>query len=129
MYNFFRSGYYWLSNLGIDLLKFKFFLKGIIPFLRDRRILKKQLKKNTDFHLGMSYPCLADRFDSGGTMKGHYFHQDLLIAQRIYEANPNRHIDIGSRTDGFVAHVATFRKIEVFDVRKQENRVENIVCG
>jgi len=26
-------------------------------------------------------------------------------------------VDIGSRVDGFVAHVASFREIEVFDVR------------
>jgi SAM-dependent methyltransferase len=30
---------------------------------------------------------------------------------------PERHVDVGSRTDGFVAHVASFRQLEVFDVR------------
>jgi len=36
------------------------------------------------------------------------------------------HVDIGSRVDGFVAHVASFRKIEVFDIRPQTNNVHNI---
>jgi hypothetical protein len=35
----------------------------------------------------------------------------------IHKLNPVRHIDIGSRIDGFVANVAAFRKIEVLDVR------------
>ncbi|HEY1054920.1 MAG TPA: DUF268 domain-containing protein, partial [Emticicia sp.] len=59
--------------------------------------------------------------------KGNYFHQDLLVAQKIYNNNPVRHIDIGSRIDGFVAHVAAFRKIEIFDIRPQESTANNIV--
>lgn len=31
--------------------------------------------------------------------------------------NPRRHIDVGSRVNGFVVHVAAFRKIEIVDVR------------
>ena len=34
----------------------------------------------------------------------------------IFGENPPRHIDIGSRVDGFVAHVAAFRKIEAVGV-------------
>jgi SAM-dependent methyltransferase len=60
-------------------------------------------------------------------MRGHYFHQDLLIAREIYKNNPVKHIDIGSRIDGFVAHVAVFREIEIFDIRLQENNVKNII--
>ncbi|NTV83428.1 MAG: DUF268 domain-containing protein [Bacteroidales bacterium] len=60
-------------------------------------------------------------------MKGHYFHQDLLVARKIFEYNPVRHIDIGSRTDGFVAHVAVFREIEIFDIRPQVSTVKNIL--
>lgn len=62
-------------------------------------------------------PCLHDRYEEGGATKSEYFWQDLLVARWIFEAKPERHVDIGSRVDGFVAHVASFRKIEVFDVR------------
>jgi SAM-dependent methyltransferase len=127
IYNFFRSGYHWACNLGFDFVQFHFFLKGVVPFYRDRRKLKIQLKSQTDFKLKMSYPCLADRFDSSGIMSGHYFHQDLLIAQRIYEAKPIRHVDIGSRIDGFVAHIAVFCKVEIFDIRIQKSSIDNIV--
>jgi SAM-dependent methyltransferase len=60
-------------------------------------------------------------------MSGHYFHQDLLIARKIYELNPQKHVDIGSRTDGFVAHVAVFREIELFDIRPAHSTVKNIL--
>jgi hypothetical protein len=35
-------------------------------------------------------------------------------------------VDIGSRVDGFIAHVASFRDIEVLDIRKNEEKIENI---
>jgi SAM-dependent methyltransferase len=68
-----------------------------------------------------------DKYVSSGTAKGAYFYQDILVAQRIYANNPNVHVDIGSRIDGFVAHVASFRKINVMDIRPLKNTVKNIV--
>lgn len=63
------------------------------------------------------YPVLTDYEAEAGSASGHYFHQDLLVASFIHDKNPARHIDIGSRIDGFVAHVAAFRNIEVMDIR------------
>lgn len=63
------------------------------------------------------YPILNEYKEQAGTATGHYFHQDLLVASLINHANPDRHIDVGSRIDGFVAHVAAFRTIEVLDFR------------
>lgn len=62
-------------------------------------------------------PMLADYEDSAGSVGNEYFHQDLLVAGYVHAANPERHFDVGSRIDGFVAHVAVFRKIEVIDIR------------
>jgi len=59
-------------------------------------------------------------------VRGHYFHQDLLVARRIYENGPSLHMDVGSRVDGFVAHVAAFRKINVLDIRKMTANIPNI---
>jgi len=63
-------------------------------------------------------PCLHDWYEESGTTKNEYFWQDLLVARMIFEAQPERHVDVGSRVDGFVAHVASFREIDVFDVRQ-----------
>jgi SAM-dependent methyltransferase len=66
-------------------------------------------------------PILLEKSESAGSANGHYFHQDLLVAKLIHDDAPDRHIDIGSRIDGFVAHVASFRKIEILDVRPLKN--------
>lgn len=60
---------------------------------------------------------LKDYQDSAGSARGHYFHQDLLVAQKVFHENPQTHIDVGSRFDGFVSHVASFRSIKVLDIR------------
>jgi len=62
-------------------------------------------------------PILSDYDKQAGLAIGHYFHQDLLVASFIHQANPTRDIDVGSSIEGFVAHVASYRKIEVFDIR------------
>jgi SAM-dependent methyltransferase len=102
-------------------------IKGLGFWLRDKRKVKNLMKieNNNDFHFQIR-PQLLDRFDNAGVMEGAYFNQDLLIAQKIFTNNPINHIDIGSRIDGFVAHVASFRKIKVFDIRKIESNFQNI---
>jgi len=103
-------------------------LKDKIKYWRDFSCLKKQAKISPEnFPFAKRYPCLKDWRSSSGDASGHYFHQDLFIAQKILEANPVKHVDVGSRVDGFVAHVATYREIEVFDVRPQKNEVKNII--
>ncbi len=71
-------------------------------------------------------PCLLDRRAVSGTAKGHYFHQDLWVARRIYERNPERHIDVGSSITSLVAHLAVFREVEVIDIRPQPEVIRNI---
>lgn len=97
-------------------------------FLKEYRTFKKQTAQNPDdFPFGKFYPCVEDRSQESGTTTGHYFHQDLLVAGKIFKNNPDKHIDIGSRIDGFVAHVASFREIEVFDIRKLSYQIDNII--
>lgn len=62
-------------------------------------------------------PCLYDWFEEGGSTKDEYFWQDLYVARKIHDASPEKHVDVGSRIDGFVAHVASYREVEVFDIR------------
>lgn len=86
-----------------------------------RQYLRLAAKSGGEFPVARLYPCLEDIDDQAGTAKGHYFHQDLYVARRIFERAPRRHVDVGSRVDGFVAHVASFRDIEVFDIRDLES--------
>lgn len=116
-----------LNLIGYDPLKTINFFRGISFYRKDLRKIKIQKGKDFDFIFGSPYPVLNERFSESGIMSGHYFHQDLLTAQRIYKNKPKRHIDIGSRIDGFVAHIAVFREIEVFDIRLQKSMVKNII--
>jgi hypothetical protein len=88
---------------------------------------KKIMGSSSDWPLKANYPSLLDKSEGGGTASGHYFHQDLLVAQRIFARSPRLHYDVGSRIDGFVAHVATFRPIEYFDIRPVAGKAHNIV--
>jgi SAM-dependent methyltransferase len=103
------------------------YLRRMPHFFKDYREIKKQAGQNkADFPLGALYPCLDDAKNESGVACGHYFHQDLLVASLIFKNNPVKHVDIGSRIDGFVAHVASFREIEVFDIRELSNAIPNI---
>lgn len=110
--------------LGLDIAKTIYTFRGIPGFITDYINLKKEVNQLI-FPIKF-YPILDDKYKQGGTAKGHYFHQDLLIAQKVYKANPVRHIDIGSRVDGFIAHLATFRKLEIIDIREIKSNIENV---
>ncbi len=108
---------------GINLLKY---VRSMPSLLREYREFTKNIENN-DFPLDKFYPCIEDRIQESGTAFGHYFHQDLFVASKIFKNNPFKHVDIGSRVDGFVSHVASFREIEVFDIRNLTIQIDNIV--
>jgi SAM-dependent methyltransferase len=95
-------------------------------FRADMQEFLRQKGSDPTFRWGTLYPTLSEGGEEGGTMKGAYFHGDLHVAQQIFEAHPQKHLDIGSRTDGFVAHVASFREIELIDIRPIHTQVKNI---
>jgi SAM-dependent methyltransferase len=112
----------------IDIILFINDIIGKPKFYSDLHKFKKQKKQinDADFIFGRLYPCLIDKYSNNGSAKGDYFHQDLLVARRIYENNPKKHVDIGSRVDGFVAHVASFRDIIAIDIRPSVGQTHNI---
>ena len=115
-----------LSSMSIQPKLVLTSMKGWPYFRRDLRELKKQLQNNPDFKIEILYPVLRERFETNGDLKNHYFHEDLLVARRVFENRPFKHVDVGSRVDGFVAHIASFREIEVFDIRPQTAMVKNM---
>lgn len=115
---------YWLlsSQFGVDPRRFLRSLRGLPRFLRDWWQFRQGF---TGVLVWM--PCLHDRYEEGGSTKSEYFWQDLLVARWIHEAKPQKHVDVGSRVDGFVAHVAGFREIEVFDIRLISTQIPGVV--
>lgn len=110
------------SQFGIDPLRFVRSVRGIPAFMRDRAAFRRGYVGKIRF-----MPCLHDRYAEGGTTKSEYFWQDLLVARAIHMADPVKHVDIGSRVDGFVAHLASFRECEVFDVRSISTSVPGVI--
>jgi SAM-dependent methyltransferase len=112
---------------GLDLRRTAASLGALPKYLGDYRALRRQLAAApADFPFRKPYPVLGEHQVQSGVASGHYFHQDLSVARRIYQAKPARHIDVGSRVDGFVAHVAVFREIEVADIRRLSTTAANI---
>ena len=116
-----------MSKYGFDPILFVTSLKPTARFYRDLLRFKK-LSSKTETNQGpISWkPQLGDLNDGAGVSQGHYFWQDLIVARRIFEQNPRRHVDIGSRIDGFIAHLLVFRKVEIIDIRKFESFDENL---
>jgi hypothetical protein len=121
-----RTLHKWISEFGIDPLRTVSAIRNLPVTIREFQLLKAQNKSDDRWKLEFRNPALHDRQAAGGTASGHYFHQDLLVARKIYERSPERHVDVGSRLDGFVAHVAVFREIVVLDIRPSHSAVRNI---
>ena len=119
-----------LRNLlvaGLDLALAKRCFLGFARYRRERaRFIAAMPGAQRPMPLGGNFPCLGDWSADGGIATGQYFHQDLLVARQIHRASPSRHIDVGSRIDGFVAHLAAFRPVEVIDIRPLISQVPNL---
>jgi len=115
------------AAFGIDIIKFIQSIMGMPHFVKNYFQLKRQLNKSIyPFKISSFYPVLNDAFKTNGATSGHYFHQDLFVAQQINKRTPRIHFDVGSRIDGFVAHVASFRDVEVVDVRPTTLEIPNM---
>lgn len=119
---FIKLHWFLSSQLGFDLIRFLLSVRGIPLFLRDWRRFRRAYSGKLTL-----MPCFHDRYEEGGTTKSEYFWQDLLVARWIHDARPQKHVDIGSLVDGFVAHLASFREVEVFDVRPITTQIPGVI--
>jgi SAM-dependent methyltransferase len=70
-------------------------------------------------------PILGDFQQQAGSC-GEYFLQDLWASRLIFKEHPREHVDIGSRIDGFVAHVLTFMPVTVIDIRPLSSAIPGL---
>ncbi len=103
-------------------------LRGLPYFISDLITYSKETPSDGTFRVRLFdlFPCYGDRFSSAGVVGGHYFYQDLWAAKRIFIEKPEKHVDIGSRIDGFVSHLLTFREVIVLDVRPLISQVSGL---
>ena len=117
---FLKNTHTFLCSIGLNLKKF-FNIIFIFKYVKDLIIFYSKGGK-----VDMLNPIIGEHKDESGSFDKQYFYQDLIVAQEIYKHNPSKHVDIGSRIDGFVSNVASYRKIEIFDIRPNFIDVPNI---
>lgn len=114
-----------LEHFGISVREFVVNIKRLPGYYRD---VNEYRERATEASIPISqyYPILTDIDEEAGTATGHYFHQDIWAAKKIKEKDPDRHFDIGSRLDGFIAHLLTFREVHMIDIRPLDSDVEGL---
>ena len=117
------AGLNWVlsTQLGLDLRRLGRSLRGVVPYLLAAQRFRRRYRGAWQWQ-----PCLQDWGEEGGSVNNEYFWQDLLVSQAIHQARPRHHVDVGSRLDGFVAQVASFRSVEVFDVRPLQRAIPGV---
>lgn len=96
--------------------------------IKDRKKLLNDVKRynsmnETDkFKIEICY----DWNTEAGRLDGHYFLQDLFMAKKVILNNPIHHYDIGSRIDGFVAHLLTTMEVTLIDIRPLTFAIEGL---
>jgi hypothetical protein len=102
-------------------------LKGTPAFVKSLRQYQR-MNSRPSFRVALRdmFPILTDSGDGAGVVGGHYFHQDLWAARKIFERSPTRHIDVGSRIDGFIAHLLVFIPVTVVDIRPLESSIKGL---
>jgi Caenorhabditis protein of unknown function, DUF268 len=99
-------------------------IKDWSRYARDRRAFLT-LDSPKVLPWGKELPILGEWRESSGDL-GAYFYQDQMLARWIHQARPERHVDVGSRLDGFVGMLSVFREVEVIDIRPSPYQVQNI---
>lgn len=114
-----------LRNSGIRPGRLMASIRGWNRYAKERSLFQS-LMTIGDFAWGREFPILNESAEPSGGLNA-YLLQDLSVARWIHQAVPARHIDVGSRIDGFVCNVATFREIEVIDIRPSPGKIAGVM--
>lgn len=114
--------------LGFDLQRFRQTIASTPKFVVDaaKYVGARSPEDRFPFELSGVLPMLTDASEQAGEAGGMYFLQDLWASRLIFARRPQRHVDVGSRIDGFVAHLLTFMDVEVVDIRPLESRLRGL---
>jgi len=81
------------------------------------RYARSNERRSMRFSLFDAWFRTYDRFADAGPLTWHYFWQDLWAATNLFESGVQWHVDVGSRLDGFVAHILPFCQVTYVDIR------------
>lgn len=87
---------------------------------------EKNKRENFSIKKQYIWPIIKDKYAMAGTINN-YFWQDLWAARLIYKTELKSHFDIGSRIDGFIAHLLAMDiDVTLIDIREFPGEVENL---
>ena len=108
------------------VLFIKSILYGKVYRQNKKKYITMNKRPNFIYHHNFAKPCYTDRYHSAGRL-GAYFWQDLWAAQHLYKDKVEKHYDIGSRIDGFIANVSSFiPEVVLIDVRPLDKKIPNV---
>ena len=113
-----------IRNAGIHPRNLLKAICGWRRYIRERGEFRK-LVTSDEFPWASELPMLTEWDDAAGCL-GTYFYQDQLVARWIHDAAPSRHVDAGSRIDGFIGSISVFREVDVIDIRPLPQPVTNV---
>lgn len=91
-----------------------------------KRYAAQNLRPNFAINEQYMWPVIKDKYAMAGTINN-YFWQDLWAARLIYKTNVKKHFDIGSRIDGFIAHLLSMDiDVTLIDIREFPGEVEKL---
>lgn len=97
-------------------------------FFSDDAKRYKKLNRRSSFEIQEQHiwPVMQEKYAMAGSL-GNYFWQDLWAARMIVQSGVKEHFDIGSRLDGFIAHLlAAGIDVTMIDVRKFPAEVKGL---
>lgn len=97
-------------------------------FFRDDMEKYSQMNHRSNFEIKNEYlwPVISDKYAKAGTINN-YFWQDLWAARLIYGSGKKSHFDIGSRIDGFIAHLLAMNiDVTLIDIREFPEEIEGL---
>lgn len=118
-------------------VKFGAIVKHIIDrleLLLKGGFIKKDLKiynalntrENFKYNKEKKFFIWKDKYAQAGSCCSYLF-QDLWAAKLIYKNNPEKHFDIGSRIDGLITHILTFKdEVTLIDIRPFETKIPGV---
>lgn len=83
-------------------------------------------RKNFEINDKQLWPILTEKYEEAGLVHN-YFLQDLWAAKKILKNSPEAHFDIGSRLDGFIAHLLSAGiLVKMIDIRPFPAQIEGL---
>lgn len=109
-----------LKNILMSLKNLIFYPLFFLEYFKYKRLSKEKIQFTS------LYPCLNDKTSESQTGKGHYFYQDIWALSLISKSNVVKHVDVGSRIDGFAGQCSAICSVELVEFRPVELGLPNL---